>query len=116
MGVGRPEVPEAVHTHLFSLTKPAATTVVAWRGVQDRQTHSEGVIQGGRGGKGHTGCGHLPTSPRAWHPRHSPDAQLTSPVGRIQSHPSKPWLCLLPSPPLPPSMSWGEGSTLGNRP
>lgn len=111
--VSRREDQEAgTHADLFSLTKLAATTVVSWRGAQDRQATARGHGRWQVGGKGSMGRGYLLRCLRAWHPRHSPHTRFTHACPRDSVPPSKPssaW-------PPPPAVSWGEGPRLGNRP
>lgn len=101
-----------VHVDLFSPTKLAASTVVAWWGLQDR--HTAGGIQVAE--LGATEAQGEGTSP----PLAELDIPGTRPgpahlrVGRIQSRPSKPGS----APPLLRSCEWGGGrrTRLGNRP
>lgn len=86
----------------------AATTVVVWRGVQDRYT-ARGHARWQRRGQENHQLGHLPYSPE-FGTRAQPHAQLTSRWQEFNPTPVNPALLRHRR-----ALSWGEGTLLGNR-
>lgn len=66
-----------VHVDLFSLTKLAASTVVAWWGLQDRQTHSQGASRWQSWGRRKLRARAPPQHSQSWTSRAHVQAQLT---------------------------------------